>query len=186
LADGRVAGSGHARRRQSPVGRALPTSTAPICTTRCASRRRASLSGSLRRRRGVFLHRHTFRRRPRSHGRVLIGADGIHSVVRDHVGAGPPILVRQVSWRGLAPARRPPAGLGAPPLVLGTTPAVRPFYVSAGQLVNWVGNADEDDWQEESGRREATARSWPSSRTGTLKCAAWHRERSSGLFDRPP
>src|SRR5215218_7202042 len=38
-------------------------------------------------------------------GDVLIGADGIHSVVREYV-AGPdrPIWSRQISWRGLAPA----------------------------------------------------------------------------------
>jgi salicylate hydroxylase len=38
-------------------------------------------------------------------GELLIGADSIHSVVREHV-AGPdrPIWSRQISWRGLAPA----------------------------------------------------------------------------------
>src|SRR5215217_5181237 len=38
-------------------------------------------------------------------GDLLIGADGIHSVVREHV-AGPdrPIWSQQISWRGLTPA----------------------------------------------------------------------------------
>ena len=38
-------------------------------------------------------------------GDLLVGADGIHSVVREYV-AGPdrPIWSRQVAWRGLAPA----------------------------------------------------------------------------------
>src|SRR5215208_5546698 len=38
-------------------------------------------------------------------GDLLVGADGIHSVVREHV-AGPdrPGWSRQISWRGLAPA----------------------------------------------------------------------------------
>ena len=49
--------------------------------------------------------RDRLRRRSRGDGDLLIGADGIHSVVRDHV-AGPdrPIWSPQIAWRGLAPA----------------------------------------------------------------------------------
>jgi salicylate hydroxylase len=128
-------------------------------------------------------------------GELLIGADGIHSVVRDHV-AGPdrPIWSRQISWRGVAPA------------VIGREVGLEVrhhsfwgprtifvcFYVSAGRLVNWVGNTQsEDDWHEESwsarGDREEVLRLF----------AGWHpqvRELISqteqvfkwALFDRPP
>jgi salicylate hydroxylase len=128
-------------------------------------------------------------------GELLIGADGIHSVVRDHV-AGPdrPIWSRQISWRGVAPA------------VIGREVGLEVrhhsfwgprtifvcFYVSAGRLVNWVGNTQsDDDWHEESwsarGDREEVLRLF----------AGWHpqvRELISqteqvfkwALFDRPP
>jgi salicylate hydroxylase len=128
-------------------------------------------------------------------GELLIGADGIHSVVRDHV-AGPdrPIWSRQISWRGVAPA------------VVGREVGLEVrhhsfwgprtqfvcFYVSAGRLVNWVGNTQsDDDWHEESwsarGDREEVLRLF----------AGWHpqvRELISqteqvfkwALFDRPP
>ncbi len=61
-------------------------------------------------------------------GELLVGADGIHSVVREHV-AGPdrPIWSRQISWRGLAPAavgHDVRAG-GAPPLLLGAARGIR-------------------------------------------------------------
>ncbi len=86
---------------------------------------------------------------------LLVGADGVHSVVREHV-AGPDQAVwsRQLSWRGLAPAsvghavglERRHHSFWGPRRQFVT------FYVAAGQLVNWVGNVQGDDeqWQEES------------------------------------
>src|SRR5215207_378243 len=128
-------------------------------------------------------------------GELLIGADGIHSVVRDHV-AGPdrPIWSRQISWRGVAPA------------VIGRECGLEVrhhsfwgpraqfvcFYVAAGRLVNWVGNTQSDDvWREESwsargDRDELLARyaGWhPEVRAliaGTERVFKW------ALFDRPP
>lgn len=85
---------------------------------------------------------------------LLIGADGIHSVVRDYV-AGPdrPVWARQISWRGLAPA-----SVGHE-LELdarhhsfwGPRKQFVAFYVASEKLVNWVGNTQSDDaWSEES------------------------------------
>jgi salicylate hydroxylase len=128
-------------------------------------------------------------------GDLLIGADGIHSVVRDHV-AGPdrPIWSRQISWRGLAPA------MVGHELSLevrhhsfwGPRTQFVCFYVSAGRLVNWVGNTqNDDDWHEESwsarGDREEVLRLF----------AGWHPQVRAliaeteqvfkwALFDRPP
>jgi salicylate hydroxylase len=128
-------------------------------------------------------------------GELLIGADGIHSVVRDYV-AGPdrPIWSRQISWRGVAPAvvgRE--AGLEVRHHSFwGPRTIFVCFYVSAGRLVNWVGNTQsDDDWHEESwsarGDRDEVLRLF----------AGWHPEVRAliagtdqvfkwALFDRPP
>jgi salicylate hydroxylase len=128
-------------------------------------------------------------------GELLIGADGIHSVVRDHV-AGPdrPIWSRQISWRGLAPATvGHEVGLEVRHHSFwGPRKIFVCFYVSAGRLVNWVGNTQSDeDWHEESwsarGDRDEVLRLF----------AGWHSEVQAliagteqvfkwALFDRPP
>ncbi len=128
-------------------------------------------------------------------GDLLVGADGIHSVVRGYV-AGPdqPVWSRQVSWRGLAPAA---VGQGAGLDVRhhtfwGPGKQFVCFYVAAGRLVNWVGNmASDDDWREESwsargDRAEVLGHyaGWhPQVRAliaGTEQVFKW------ALFDRPP
>lgn len=128
-------------------------------------------------------------------GDLVIGADGVHSVVHEYV-AGPdrPIWQRHVSWRGLAPA-----ALGREiglemrhHSFWGPGKQFVAFYVSGGRLVNWVGNVRSDsEWQEESwsarGDREELLRLY----------AGWHREVPAliagtkhvfrwALFDRPP
>ncbi len=128
-------------------------------------------------------------------GDLLIGADGIHSVVREHV-AGPdrPIWSRQISWRGLAPAAvGHEVGLEVRHHSFwGPCTVFVCFYVSAGRLVNWVGNTQStDDWREESwsarGDRDEALRLF----------AGWHRPVGAliagtaqvfkwALFDRPP
>jgi len=130
-----------------------------------------------------------------ANGGLLVGADGIHSVVREHV-AGPDraIWSRQISWRGLAPASvGHQLGLELRHHSFwGPRQQFVAFYVSAGQLVNWVGNTQsEDDWQEESwsargDRAEVLAlfADWhPQVRgliAGTESVFKW------ALFDRPP
>ncbi len=128
-------------------------------------------------------------------GDLLIGADGIHSVVREHV-AGPdrPIWSRQISWRGLAPASvGHEVGLEVRHHSFwGPRTQFVCFYVGSGRLVNWVGNTQsDDDWHEESWSARGD-------RDEALKLfAGWHpqvRELIAGteqvfkwaLFDRPP
>ncbi len=128
-------------------------------------------------------------------GELLVGADGIHSVAREHV-AGPDraIWSRQISWRGLAPAvvgRE--SGLEARHHSFwGPRAQFVCFYVAAGRLVNWVGNTQsDDDWREESwsarGDRDELL----------VRCAEWHPQVRTliagteqvfkwALFDRPP
>src|SRR5215207_8806285 len=87
-------------------------------------------------------------------GDLLIGEDGIHSVVREHV-AGPdrPIWSHRIAWRGLAPAAVGHAcGLEVRHHAFwGPRKQFVCYYVAAGRLVNWVGSTQsDDDWLEES------------------------------------
>ena len=128
-------------------------------------------------------------------GDVLIGADGIHSVVREYV-AGPDraIWSRQVAWRGLAPASvGQEIGLELRQHSFwGPRKQFVIYYVSSGRLINWVGiTQSDDDWREESwsarGDRDAALADF----------AGWHHHARAliagtdplyrwALFDRPP
>jgi len=127
-------------------------------------------------------------------GDLLIGADGIHSVVREYV-ADParPTWWRQIAWRGLAPAAiGHEVGLETRQhLFLGPRVMFVTYYVSSGRLVNWIGCTPSDGWREESwsargDRDEALAlfEGWhPEVRAliaGTEAVFKW------ALFDRPP
>ena len=128
-------------------------------------------------------------------GDLLVGADGVHSVVREHV-AGPDRAnwSGQVSWRGIAPAEvGHEVGLEVRHHSFwGPHRQFVTFYVAAGRLVNWVANTQsDDDWQNESwsarGDRDELLHlyaDWhPQVRTliaGTDEIFKW------ALFDRPP
>jgi len=88
---------------------------------------------------------------------VLVGADGIHSVVRSCVfGPESPRFTGNVCWRGLVEARRLPAELAAPEFTLwwGPNGHVVHYYVRRGDLLNWVAITEADAWTEESWSRE--------------------------------
>lgn len=125
---------------------------------------------------------------------LLIGADGIHSVVREYV-AGPdqPTWWRQIAWRGLAPAAvGHQVGLEKRQhLFMGPDAVFVTYYVSSGRLVNWVGFTPSDGWREESwsarGDRDDALKDYanwhPQVRAliaGTDQVFKW------ALFDRPP
>lgn len=84
---------------------------------------------------------------------LLIGADGIRSVVRESLfGPESPQFTGHVAWRGLVPAAalagcdvRPVAGLW-----LGAGAHFVHYYVRSGTLVNFVGIVERTDWQVES------------------------------------
>jgi salicylate hydroxylase len=86
-------------------------------------------------------------------GDVLIGADGIHSAVRTAVfGADDPQFTGLVAWRGVIPTTRIPAGLlrqtGAN--WVGPGGHVVNYFLRRGELLNFVGVIERDDWQVES------------------------------------
>ena len=84
---------------------------------------------------------------------VLIGADGIKSVVRQHVvDAEPPVFTGQVAWRLAIPIERIPEAL-RPDLVssiwCGPKNHAVMYYMRSGQVLNFVGCV-ERPWEEES------------------------------------
>jgi len=85
-------------------------------------------------------------------GDLLIGADGIHSQVRERLfGEEKPRFSGQIAYRGLAPAERI-AHLGLP---LDVTNWVGPgghfvhYFVSSGRFLNFVAVSEEATWTRE-------------------------------------
>jgi salicylate hydroxylase len=86
-------------------------------------------------------------------GDVLIGADGLHSVIRKQLfGAAQPRFTGQVAWRGLVPIEQLPADQRR--LVgtnwVGPKAHVTCYPVHRGEFFNFVGQVDRTDWQVES------------------------------------
>ena len=129
-------------------------------------------------------------------GAVLIGADGIHSVVhRALFGPQTPTFTGNVAWRALVPASRLPAALVRPMATAwwGPNKHFVHYYVRGGDLVNCVCVVEKQGWEVES---------W--SQRGDIKelkadFAGWHPNLQTliaaidqdalykwALFDRPP
>jgi salicylate hydroxylase len=76
------------------------------------------------------------------HADILIGADGIHSSVRQALfGADRPRFAGNVAWRALVPAERV-AHLDLDKVAevwMGPNRSLVRYYVSAGRLLNWIG-----------------------------------------------
>lgn len=84
---------------------------------------------------------------------LLVGSDGIKSVVRRHVvDAEPPVFTGQVAWRLAIPIERIEPAL-RPPLVssiwCGPNNHAVMYYMRSGQVLNFVGCV-ERPWEEES------------------------------------
>lgn len=89
----------------------------------------------------------------RASAELLVGSDGIKSVVRQHVvDAEPPVFTGQVAWRLAIPTERIPVHL-RPDLVssiwCGPKNHAVMYYMRSAQVLNFVGCV-ERPWEEES------------------------------------
>jgi salicylate hydroxylase len=88
---------------------------------------------------------------------IVVGADGIHSVVRESLfGPDAPHFTGCVCWRGLVPIDALPAGSRATEMTSWWGPHghVVHYRVRRGELVNFVAHIDSDAWTEESWTHE--------------------------------
>jgi salicylate hydroxylase len=86
-------------------------------------------------------------------GDMLIGADGIHSRVRECVfGAEQPRFTGNVAWRVVVPATARLKELVPPTACVWVGPGRHAvtYYLRGGELVNFVGVVERTDWQNES------------------------------------
>ncbi|HEY8580939.1 MAG TPA: FAD-dependent monooxygenase, partial [Beijerinckiaceae bacterium] len=95
----------------------------------------------------------SFENGERAQADVLIGADGVHSVVRQELfGAMPAQFMGVAAWRGLVPMERLPARLRR--LVgsnwVGPGGHVITYPLRAGALLNFVAAIERDNWAVES------------------------------------
>jgi salicylate hydroxylase len=125
---------------------------------------------------------------------VVIGADGIHSTVRTTLfGKGAAEYTGCVAWRGLVPFEQLPASVSrtAGTNWLGPYGHVLHYPVRRGELLNFVGMVERDDWQVESWTVAGTTRELADDFRG------WHDDVQAiianldvpykwGLFVRPP
>ena len=82
-----------------------------------------------------------------------IGADGIHSKVRECLfGPDRPEFSGCVAWRGVVPMQCLPAHISQMPGTnwLGPRGHVLQYPIRRGELMNFVGTVERDDWQIES------------------------------------
>lgn len=106
-----------------------------------------------------------------AHHDVVVGCDGIHSVVRNAVvDAEAPRFTGHVAWRGMVPASR--LGKAAPsPTVtawLGSGSHFVNYYVRGGESVNFVGVVESAGWHDESWRQPGAVAEL------AADFAAWH------------
>ncbi|HTH98793.1 MAG TPA: FAD-dependent oxidoreductase [Stellaceae bacterium] len=104
---------------------------------------------------------------------VVVGADGVHSVIRQNLfGQDKPSFTGYIAWRGLVPADELPEHLRRPVGTNWVGPGghIVHYLLRSGQLFNFVGAAERDDWQVES---------W-TERGSQEECAAdfkgWHQD----------
>ena len=89
----------------------------------------------------------------RARGDVLVGADGIHSRVREQMlGTAPARFTGNVAWRLVVPANVLPKNLVPPTACVWVGPGRHAvtYYLRRGELVNFVGVVERADWQTES------------------------------------
>jgi salicylate hydroxylase len=86
-------------------------------------------------------------------GEVLVAADGLHSRVRQALfGPAEPKFTGVVAWRGMVPIERLPPHLRRPlsSQWIGPKGHATCYPVRRGELLNFVGEVERDDWRVES------------------------------------
>lgn len=86
-------------------------------------------------------------------GDLVIGADGIHSVVRKQIiGDDAPRFTGNIAWRATIPADKIPHDLISPTATVWTGPKKHAvtYYIKNRELVNFVGIVEQDNWHKES------------------------------------
>ena len=88
-----------------------------------------------------------------AHGDVLIGADGVHSRIREAIfGPDRPQFTGFVAWRGTIPIGKLPVHMRC--LVgtnwIGPGSHVVHYPVHRGEYMNFIGSVERDDWRVES------------------------------------
>jgi salicylate hydroxylase len=84
---------------------------------------------------------------------AVIGADGVHSVIRQTLfGKDQPQFTGYIAWRGLVPAAQLPAHMLRPVGTNWVGPGghVVHYLLRRGEIFNFVGVAERNDWQVES------------------------------------
>jgi salicylate hydroxylase len=92
-------------------------------------------------------------------GDALVGADGVHSAIRQGLfGADRPESTGCMAWRGVIPAENLPPGLIKPVGANWVGPGrhVVHYFLRRGELLNFVGIVERDDWQIESWSAKGT------------------------------
>lgn len=105
---------------------------------------------------GASLH---FDKHPSVRGAALIGADGVHSRVRQGLfGQDSPIFTGCVAWRGLVPMEKLPQELrrSVGTNWVGPGAHVVHYPVRRGELLNFVGIVERNDWGVESWTERGT------------------------------
>jgi salicylate hydroxylase len=92
-------------------------------------------------------------------GDVLIGADGIHSAIRKELlGPDNPQFTGEIAWRGLVPMQRLPERMRGHVTSnwIGPHGSVTMYPVRRGEVLNFVGLVERDDWRVESWIEQGT------------------------------
>ncbi|TWI56766.1 salicylate hydroxylase [Pseudomonas duriflava] len=127
---------------------------------------------------------------------LIVGADGIHSAVRDALwGTDKPHFTGHMCWRALVPVEQHPLPFVSPDTSfwMGPKAHVVTYYVKGGKAVNIVAVAETEEWVKESWTEPSSTEELVQAYTG------WHTdliqlfERTDptqtykwGLFDHDP
>jgi salicylate hydroxylase len=104
-------------------------------------------------------------------GDALVGADGVHSVIRRELfGGDHPRFFGMIAWRSVIPIERVPQHISRDKATnwIGVGGHVVHYPLRAGKLMNFVGIQERADWQVESWTTQGTAQECAKDHAG------WH------------